>query len=344
MSTANVVRYERPNAAFPGAALLDEPSERNPWPDPVRASDLCATPAPKVDSLIEGLLATGGIAICSGPSKGHKTFTALGIGVSVATGTSWLGMNCRKGAVLYLNFELSEATMHRRLEAICRARSVAPPADLLLWNLRGRLVDVVLLRTRLAAFVEKTPIALIILDPLYKVSANSGAEENSNDGQTRVLAALEEIARESRSALLILHHFAKGSASDKNAIDRASGAGALARAPDAVLTLTEHEEPEVMVLEAALRDFAPKAPLCLRWSHPTWSIDTAADPAKLKKRGGPPEKHSASELQSRLKDGMSNAEWLAASGWKDSTFRRKRDELISGKKVVSRSGCFYRHE
>lgn len=311
------------------------------WPDPVRASDLCAKPAPQVQALVESILAVGGVAILSGPSKGRKTFTALDASVSVASGAPWLGMKTRKGIVLYLNFELSEGTLHRRLESICRARGIAPPPDLLIWNLRGRTVDVAGLAQRVAKLSKDTPPALIVLDPLYKVSANSGADENSNDGQARILSELEGIARETGSALLILHHFAKGNASEKNAIDRGSGAGALARAPDAVLTLTEHEDEDVMVLEAALRDFPPLAPLSLRWTVPVWTVDGSIDPSKLKKKTGKPTTKPASELLAKLRDGMTNLQWLHASGWPKTTYREKRDELVSGEKVENRSGCYY---
>ncbi|HRE83867.1 MAG TPA: AAA family ATPase [Opitutaceae bacterium] len=338
-----VIDYTKKGAAvFPGESHDEEtPSNQSPWPLPVRASDLCSKPAPAVTPLIDGLLAVGGTSILSAPSKGRKTFTTFDIAVSVATGGKWLGMACRQGVVIYLNFELSESTAHRRLEAICRARGIEAPANLLIWNLRGRVVNAESLREHVLKQAKDTPPALIILDPLYKISANSGAEENSNDGQARILNQLEDIAREAGSALLIVHHFAKGASSEKNAIDRASGAGALARAPDSVLTLTEHEENDMVVLEASLRDFAPLQPLCLRWSFPVWSVDGSADPAKLKKRGGVPEKYPAAELQKRLRDGMTNQDWLKASTWTEPTYRSKRDQLLRDKKVSLRSGCYY---
>jgi len=336
------VTIEDTPAQFPGTVLLDPPaSESHPWPEPIRASDLCCKPAPEVVALIGGILAVGGIAILSGPSKGRKTFTALDVAVSVASGADWLGLKTLRGNVLYLNFELSESTMHRRLESICRARGVEAPADLLIWNLRGRTVDAIGLGKRIADLKLTSKIALIVLDPLYKIAANSGAEENSNDGQARLLSALEGIARETGSALLILHHFAKGNASEKSSIDRGSGAGALARAPDAVMTLTEHEDDEVMVLEAALRDFPPLAPMALRWAFPVWLADANVDTSKLKKKGGKPTTRPASDLLAKLTEGMSNVEWLAASGWSKTTYREKRDALTSAGTVEFRGGCYY---
>ena len=311
------------------------------WPSPVLASVVCATPAPKVDPLIEGILAVKGTAILSAPSKGHKTFTMLDLALAIASGRAWLGRQTKQVPVLYLNFELSDDTSHRRIESICRARNITAPDSLILWNLRGRHVTITKLRERIKRAVGDKGVGLIVLDPLYKISANSGAEENSNDGQARILSELEEMGMENDAALWLVHHFAKGDAGSKNSIDRASGAGALARAPDVVMTLTEHEDPEVMVMEASLRDFAPMQPMPLRWDHPVWIPDLSVDPSKLKK-GGKPETKPASALLEKLKGGMTNTEWRIASGWGESTYRLKRDALVQAKKVVSTGGLYYR--
>ncbi len=310
------------------------------WPEPVSAAELCAQPPPPIDSLVDGVLVKRGVSMCSGASKGRKTWTAIDLGVSVATGMPWLGRNTSQGPVVYLNFELSKDTMHRRLFAICAARGIPAPPDLLVWNLRGHYVTRMNLQQNLAKLCAYRKPVLIILDPFYKVAANSGADENSNDGQARLLSELEVMARECDSALFMLHHHAKGDASTKKFIDRGSGAGALSRAPDAVLTLTEHEDPELVVLEAALRDYPPMPATVLRWNHPVWVVDESADATKLK-RAGRSDEHPASSLLKFLENGMTNAEWRKASGWSDATFRRKREELVAGRKVLSISGTYH---
>ena len=56
-----------------------------------------------------------------------------------------------------------------------------------------------------------------MIDPHYKVSSVSGMEENSNDSQGLLLAALENICTMNGAALILSHHFAKGDAGAKNA-------------------------------------------------------------------------------------------------------------------------------
>jgi hypothetical protein len=94
-----------------------------------------------------------------------------------------------------------------------------------------------MLRKDLPSLIKRLKAGLVILDPWYKIAAASGADENSNDGQSRVLSEIESIVNEANAALVIGHHFAKGNASGKNAIDRAAGAGAMARWGDVIASL-----------------------------------------------------------------------------------------------------------
>jgi RecA-family ATPase len=141
---------------------------------------------------------------------------------------------------------------------------------------------------------------------------------------------------------MIAHHFSKGDKSQTKAIDRAAGGGALARWPDVVMTLTEHEEDACATAEFSLRNFAPVAPFVLRWNYPAWTRDEALDPSSLKKAGRS-DKHPSSEMLSRLKDGMTKKDWATVMGWPETTFRRKLDTLVATGKVSQVSGCYYRN-
>ena len=199
-----------------------------------------------------------------------------------------------------------------------------------------------MLAVELPRLIKKLGAGLVILDPWYKISAQSGVEENSNDGQARILAEAERIVTANGASLVVGHHFAKGDASAKNSIDRAAGAGAMARWGDVIATLSEHEEADAMTLELHLRDFAPVEKLALRWNLPLWRRDDTIDPAKLKKSAGRGDDHPAAELLAKLTTAMTNIEWGKASGWSDGTYRRKRDELVETKKVVFEMGTYRR--
>lgn len=307
----------------------------------VSAREFCAQPMEKPEEIISGLLYAGGTMMLSGPSKSRKTWSFMGLGLAVASGTPWLGFTTSKAPVIYLNMELLEYTCQKRLNNIARAMSIAVPAELHVMNLRQKEITIEALARDLPALIRTTGARAVIIDPWYKVAANSGAEENSNDGQTRILTAIERIVTGTGAALVIGHHFAKGNAAAKHSIDRAAGAGAMARWGDVIATLSEHEEKDAMTLEMHLRDFAPVDPVVLRWNFPLWVPDRSLNPTKLKKVGRGDD-HPASMALEALVDGMTQKEWREKLGWSDSTMRRKRDELIAGGKISHRSGVFFR--
>jgi hypothetical protein len=272
--------------------------------------------------------------LISGPSKSHKTYTMIEAACAVADGRPWLDFKTEKMPVLYLNLELQDFATAKRLKQICESANTKPPTGLHLWNLRGHRVTLSELTAKLPQKIKEIGAGLVIIDPHYKISAVSDMEENSNDSQGKLLAALEGLCGLNGAALAVCHHFAKGDASMKTAIDRASGGGVFARWGDVMLTFTPHEEEEAMTVEMSLRNFAPVEPFVVRWEHPRWKRDGELDPAKLLKRPGRRETHSLADALQALGSGLlGNAEWHKATKMADATFRRKRDELIKAGKV-----------
>jgi hypothetical protein len=311
------------------------PGGLNP-PETARA--LCENPPEAPPQIIEGVLFGSGTMMLSGPSKARKTFTFLDAAICISHGVPWLGFRTKKATTLYLNFELSRHSISSRITAIASARGLQAPENLYVQNLRGRFVTTSDLRRRLTYWISRHHVEVVFIDPWYKISAVSGADENSNHGQAQILAEVESICNQAGAAVIIGHHFAKGNASSRNAIDRASGAGAMARWGDVVATLSEHEEDGAMVLEMALRDFKPIEPIGLRWDYPVWERDDDLNTSKLKSARGRREMHPASALLAKLKDGMTTSQWRAAAKWSERTFDRKRKELIQSGRVIEEMG------
>jgi len=321
---------------------LDPTASRSDW-SIVPADQLCASGLKPPPELIAGMLYHGGTMILSGPSKAHKTYTMLAAGAAIASGAKWLDFETVKAPVLYLNLELQDFAAKSRLEAICAGMGIAPPADLHMANLRGEMVSLDRLSARVGMAIKRTGARLVVVDPHYKISSASGVEENSNDAQAAFLYAIETLCIRHGAAVMLAHHFAKGNASSKNAIDRAAGGGALARWPDVVMTLTEHEEEDCMTVEFSLRNFAPVKPFVARWTHPVWTRDATLEPEKLRQPGGRREEHSAEKLLEALGgEPISSTEWRKRAGMSESTFRRKRDALIEARKVKYASGLYSR--
>lgn len=315
------------------------------WPDPISADLLSANPPKTPPVLIEGILYAGGTMLLSGPSKAHKTFSALDAGIAIASGAPWLGFATVQHPILYLNLELQDFATNERVEKISSARGTKPPSNLHLWNLRGRDVTLLTLTAKLPEMIKRLGAKVVCIDPHYKISSVSGMEENSNDDQGKLLTLMEGLCGRNGAALILTHHFAKGDASNKNAIDRASGGGVFARWGDVMLTFTPHEEQDAMTIEMSLRNFAPVQPFVVRWEYPRWIRDAQLDPMAMKKAstkaGTFQEKHTAAQLFDVLGDQLLTAsEWERKSGFSRATFYRKRQELVEAKRVSLSGNCY----
>jgi hypothetical protein len=134
----------------------------------------------------------------------------------------------------------------------------------------------------------------VITDPIYKFLLNK--DENSNGVVANILDDLTVFCMESGVALIYVHHHSKGNQAEKKSIDRASGAGAWSRDPDAILDLAEHNEDSkderIYTAEITVRDFPPVEKFVMRWKFPVPVRDEdGLDPDKLKKaaQGGHPQ-------------------------------------------------------
>jgi len=88
-----------------------------------------------------------------------------------------------------------------------------------------------------------------------------------------------------RAAFVVVHHASKGIQAGKQVTDVGAGAGAQSRATDSHIVLRPHEEDNAVVVEAAVRSFAPVKPVCLRWEYPIWTLAPELDPEQLRQEG-----------------------------------------------------------
>lgn len=235
-------------------------------------------------SVIEGLIRQGETGSLNAKSKVGKSFMTYGIAISVATGRQlWGRYNCSPGRVLLVDNELHPEVLASRISTVAQAMGLTVD------DLDGRL-DVVSLRGRLMGLEEigkmirraSQPYLLVIIDALYRVLLG-GTAENSNDDMKVVFNTIDTMARETGAAYLLVHHASKGSQSDKDVVDVGSGAGAMARAVDTHIVVRPHETEDVVVVDAAVRSFAPVQPFCLAWTYPLWSPADDCDPNQLKR-------------------------------------------------------------
>jgi len=238
-------------------------------------------PMPK--QVIEGVLHKGSKMIISGSSKAGKTLSLLHLGLAAANGSTWLGHRTATSKVIYLDFELKKRIAARRIAEMVNANDHYDPKNenFMYCSLRGQSRTLEDLVHHIEDLEDHRP-DLVIVDPFYKLA--TGADENDAGAIGEIVNRMEKFSERLDCSFVYAHHFSKGNKSDTDHIDRASGSGVFARDPDAILTLTPHEEEDHLVLEATLRDFSTPPPQVVEFSWPNFIHKPDMEP-KLRKPG-----------------------------------------------------------
>lgn len=317
--------------------------ERSALPPIKKASDLMNTPIPMPPELIKDVLSQGSIMVYGGGSKTNKTFALLDLAISVAAGVPWWNIETSQGKVLYLDFELKEYHFQKRLKAISSKKNVPRKAleNFDVWNLRGYAKCIEELAPHILERVRDGGYKLIVIDPIYKVLGDR--DENSAGDINSLMNELEAIAVKSGAAIVVGHHFSKGSQAGKEFMDRISGSGVFARSPDAIVIITKHQEDDVYSVEMTLRDFKRVEPFCVEWEYPLMTRNEELDPKKLKLGGAAKTKYVSADLMKALGvQELSTSEWqtqtIKATGMSPRTFMDKRKEVVAKELVKDVNG------
>ena len=207
-------------------------------PDPEGLEEVWNDLPPLADCLIKDVLRKGHKMLLAGPSKAGKSFALIELAIAIAEGRKWLGFDCSKGKVLYVNLELDRASCLHRFHDVYAALDWEPQSigNIDIWNLRGKAVPMDKLAPKLIRWAEKKNYIAVIIDPIYKVITG---DENSADQMANFCNQFDKICTQLQAAVIYCHHHSKGAQGGKKFMDRASGSGVFARDPDALLDLTE---------------------------------------------------------------------------------------------------------
>ena len=262
----------------------DDKDNKTALPQVTDAEALMAMYPTEPVSLIEGVVGVGDKLILSASSKAGKTWLMLHLAYAMQNGDKWLGHQCKKCDVLYVNFELTEPWLGKRFRLITQSKPFQEAPSVL--NLRGFNVGWTELSKHIKQHIETAgkKYGLIILDPIYKMLGE--CDENSNGDVAMLLNALERMGHETQTATAFSHHHSKGNKSGVDAIERMSGAGVWGREPDAIIDLTAHEDEDCWVVDTTARNYAKPPKVVVRCEFPNFVPVEDGDPDALKKPGG----------------------------------------------------------
>jgi hypothetical protein len=173
-----------------------------------RASQLPAT-GPQTQWLVEELWADQAVGILGGEPKCYKSFLALDVAVSVASGAPCLRQFPvrRTGPVLLFPAEDSLAVVRQRLVGIAAAAQVpfeSLPVEVI--TAPALRLDTPADRQRLWRTVQTHQPILLILDPLIRLHR---VDENDATQIASLLSYLRQLQRQFHLAVLLVHHARK---------------------------------------------------------------------------------------------------------------------------------------
>jgi hypothetical protein len=184
-------------------------------PFPVQRASQLPTSGPQTQWLIEGLWSDQAVGILGGEPKCCKSFLALEIALSVASGTACLRQFPvrRSGPVLLFPAEDPFDVVRQRLEAMAAAAQVpfqTLPVEVI--DVPSIRLDTPTDRQRLRDTVQHFQPVLLILDPLIRLHR---VDENDATQMATLLSYLRELQRQFRLAVLLVHHARKDSNSSR---------------------------------------------------------------------------------------------------------------------------------
>ena len=283
-------------------------SKRSDIPPIADAATFCDFPKETPPQIIKGILHRACKMAIGGGSKTNKTWCFLDLVLSVSHNSKWLGLEVSPAHCCYINLELPEWSLQHRLAAVARAKGITiQQGRLRVWNLRGHICSYREMLPFIAEELRDQELGLIVIDPIYKIYGN--LDENKAGDIAQMLNELERLAQQTQASIAFAAHFSKGNQASKEVIDRISGSGVFARDPDAILTLTKHEEDGAFVIDSTLRNCAPMEPFVVRWNYPLLHRADELDPTKLKQpnKGRQPQ-YSAKDVVELLTAPMKPAE------------------------------------
>lgn len=199
----------------------------------------------EIPCLVEGLWPEGAVGFIASPPKKGKTWLAIGLALSVATGNAFLSTFpvSRPRSVIYAALEGHRSALTHRIAALARGQGTDPDNPIenlhLIYKPRGMNLASPEWAQRLADAAETVEAELVIVDVLRAAAL---LKENSAEDFARLVSTLSPVLAGGRS-LAFLHHFTKLSETSKERDpgERMSGSGAMYGALDVGIYITGSE-------------------------------------------------------------------------------------------------------
>jgi len=328
-------RHQRWAELLAADALAPESEQPEHTSRLLTIEELEQLPAPRW--LVHDHLVAESISVLFGPSGGGKTFVALDLALTVATGQPWLGTESVEGGyVVYATGE-GLSGLARRIQAWRQAHGnpslecfrVLPVAVQFM-----QPEDLAQLRADLRTLPEAPK--LIVVDTLAR--SMIGAEENSAKDMGLFLDGVEQITKEWHAHVLLVHHTGKSGETER-------GTSALRGYVQTMLKLVGDDGVATLSCDKQKDGAAPFEPHALRLvpteDGTTCTVQVAAQAGAASGQLTSKARAVLAALDAHfLAEGATATEWMKVCGVPDSTFYSARKQLLLGE-YVGRVGRRY---
>ena len=192
---------------------------------------------PPTEWLIRPLMMVDSQVVMFGPPSEGKSFVALSMALSVATGLQWMGHETKRGPVIYVVAEGGKG-VQKRVRAWLKEHGVEDVEGEMFFLVEAPQLRDIDDLTKLIAAVKGQAPTLIVLDTLARTMV--GADENSAKNVGEWINGARELQKATGATVLTLHHTTKRKAKGENATER--GSSALRGAADTMIAISKRED------------------------------------------------------------------------------------------------------
>jgi DNA-binding MarR family transcriptional regulator len=165
-------------------------------------------PQPPIQWIIENVFTPGSVTLVYGKQGSKKTWLMIDAVVSVALGDPWLGYPTRQSNTLIIDEESGKRRLGRRLTQVLHGHNGDENTPIFYTALEAFDLQKKAEIKHVKDLIAGTDAKLIFIDALMDVMP--GADENAVGDVSPIFHALRSIAEDTDSAIIMIHHAAKG--------------------------------------------------------------------------------------------------------------------------------------
>ena len=219
----------------------------------LRARDI-----PDVDFIVPDLIPECGLGMIFAPPKTGKSWLAMDIAISVATGTPLLGIDTKQVGTLYLALEDPDKRTKRRMLKVGGTDEDRQDLGLFRHVEASPTTDKGFVET-MDVELQKYPwTKLVIIDTLQKIRGNAKRTEGAYQYDYRDVGLLQEYAITRDICIIVVHHTKKAVSADEF-LSNASGTNGVSGVMDFGMEIAKKKwEDDDAKLKVTGRDFEGK--------------------------------------------------------------------------------------